>query len=174
MLLNLKEWNTKDHTVQWKDKLDLSDFLKERQDLSKFGTLEADLEAASKDGIIEVAGTLTLPVTMLCSRCLTEIDEVLTIPFRERFTQRTELIPQDNEESEEEVHLVKEDRLDLRPYVEENVWMALPYIPLCSEACKGLCPTCGQNRNTDPCGCSQEKVDPRLAGLADFFNQNKE
>ena len=42
---------------------------------------------------------------------------------------------------------------------------------LCSEDCKGLCPGCGADLNVEPCRCPKE-IDPRLAGLAKFFEQD--
>ena len=42
-----------------------------------------------------------------------------------------------------------------------------PLKRLCREDCRGLCPTCGRNRNTDDCACPapEEPVDPRLEPL---------
>ncbi|MDP4133889.1 MAG: DUF177 domain-containing protein [Bacillota bacterium] len=31
----------------------------------------------------------------------------------------------------------------------------IPLIALCSEDCKGLCPTCGKNLNEGPCSCGE-------------------
>lgn len=47
----------------------------------------------------------------------------------------------------------------------EEFSLALPVKPLCAETCKGLCPVCGKNRNTEPCACEQSDGDPRLAAL---------
>ena len=47
----------------------------------------------------------------------------------------------------------------------EEFSLALPVKPLCTEACRGLCPVCGKNRNNEPCACSGEQGDPRLAIL---------
>lgn len=47
----------------------------------------------------------------------------------------------------------------------EEFSLALPIKPLCSNECKGLCPECGSDRNTEPCSCVTKKGDPRLAAL---------
>jgi uncharacterized protein len=47
----------------------------------------------------------------------------------------------------------------------EQFQLALPMKALCSEACKGLCPTCGTNLNTGTCDCNIKWEDPRLAAL---------
>jgi uncharacterized protein len=172
MQLNIRDLSAKGATIHFTDSFDLADLLKGRHDIVEFGTLAADFTAEPESGVTRVTGELTLPVEMLCSRCLTPIKEKLSIPFDESFTQRSELVPKN--ESEEEVHLVSEDKLDLGPYVEEAVWLALPYVPLCKETCEGICPQCGRNRNEETCDCKLEQIDPRLAGLADLFNKETE
>ena len=47
----------------------------------------------------------------------------------------------------------------------EELSLALPVKPLCHGDCKGLCPVCGCNRNTDSCTCGRDQGDPRLAAL---------
>lgn len=115
-------------------------------------------------------GQLTARLELVCSRCLTSFTETYVIPFDEQFklTDSTDLSP---EEEEDDVTAVTEDLIDLQPYVEVALLLALPFAPLCSESCKGLCPTCGTNRNEQSCGCSNERIDPRLAGLQDFFKK---
>ena len=41
----------------------------------------------------------------------------------------------------------------LDPLVEEQVQLELPLKALCREDCRGLCPTCGADRNLAPCVC---------------------
>ncbi|WP_225312601.1 DUF177 domain-containing protein [Paenibacillus sp. 32O-W] len=166
MLLHLKDLIAKEKSVQIKESLDLSGLLQDREDLRSFGMLKTDLEARGESGMVVVSGELALDLEMACSRCLDPVRETLVIPFRELFAGSAELLP----ESElEDAHVVTEDKVDLIPYLEEAVVLALPYAPLCGEECRGLCPVCGSNRNTEPCQCKVERIDPRLAGLADFF-----
>jgi uncharacterized protein len=74
----------------------------------------------------------------------------------------------------EEVELQDEDLstsyyhdhvLDLGEMLREQFYLALPMQPLCKPDCQGLCPQCGADRNTDPCQCQTEWVDPRLSVL---------
>ncbi|WP_010269697.1 YceD family protein [Paenibacillus senegalensis] len=168
MQLNLKELIAKESTVRLKETLDVSDLLKGRQDYNGSGPLEADLQATASSGVVEVSGQLTIDVDMACSRCLESARQTLHIPYREWFAEREEAL---SEEQAEEAHVVAEDRLDLKPYLVEAVWFQLPVVPLCQEDCEGLCPQCGINRNEHTCQCSTERIDPRLAGLADFFKE---
>ncbi len=45
-------------------------------------------------------------------------------------------------------------RIDVRPAVREEVALAAAAFPLCREDCAGLCPRCGTDLNTGPCGCA--------------------
>ncbi|WP_369128232.1 YceD family protein [Paenibacillus larvae] len=90
--------------------------------------------------------------------------------FRECFAEKTGGLEQQDQEKYD-IHPAGEDYIDLSPYILENVMVSLPYAPLCKEACKGLCPNCGTNLNHQQCGCETDKIDPRLAGLADFFEK---
>jgi uncharacterized protein len=45
------------------------------------------------------------------------------------------------------------ERVDLEPVVREHLLLAIPLAPLCSESCRGLCPSCGADLNRDPCRC---------------------
>ncbi|WP_058303875.1 YceD family protein [Gorillibacterium timonense] len=171
MQINVKELTLKGKNVQLHESMDMSGLLSGRQDLEAFGVLEADLAAYADGNIAVVDGMLKLPVTMVCSRCLGSVQETLSIPFREKFTLGS--ISAEAGEEQDDLHQVQEDLVELAPYVEEAVWMALPYIPLCKEDCRGLCPECGTNLNERDCGCSTEKIDPRLAGLADLFKETR-
>jgi uncharacterized protein len=43
---------------------------------------------------------------------------------------------------------------------------------VCSDACKGICPVCGQNRNQVECGCSAKQVDDRWAALKNLTSKD--
>ena len=43
--------------------------------------------------------------------------------------------------------------VDLAPWARELVLTDLPFYPVCVPECLGLCPECGENRNTGACSC---------------------
>ena len=55
----------------------------------------------------------------------------------------------------------------------EEFSLALPVKPLCAKDCKGLCPSCGGNRNTETCSCDTGGKDPRMAVLRGLTIQKK-
>ena len=48
------------------------------------------------------------------------------------------------------------DQLDLGEMVREQFFLTVPLKRLCRDACRGLCPTCGANRNQVRCECPPE------------------
>ncbi|UUZ95769.1 DUF177 domain-containing protein [Paenibacillus sp. P25] len=169
MIIHFKELASKG-TIRFQEQVDLGGEPPKKGSLLNYGPLEVVLEAHHKTGAAEVSGSLSIEVEQACSRCLTPVRQKLNIPFHETFVRvEPENLPDEDDEEEEDVEYVTEERLDLTPYLLESVMFAIPFVPLCDEACQGLCPVCGANRNTEACGCKQDKVDPRLAGLADFF-----
>ncbi|MDD4097778.1 MAG: DUF177 domain-containing protein [Lentisphaeria bacterium] len=44
--------------------------------------------------------------------------------------------------------------IDLTDDIREDILLVFPQSFLCSEACRGLCPSCGGNLNREPCACS--------------------
>jgi uncharacterized protein len=55
------------------------------------------------------------------------------------------------------------EEINLDPLVREQVILALPTRPLCSENCRGLCSRCGVDLNQEDCRCSADAQDPRMA-----------
>jgi uncharacterized protein len=47
-----------------------------------------------------------------------------------------------------------DEAIDLDPALREQLLLALPFAPLCRHDCKGLCPSCGVDRNEITCHCT--------------------
>ena len=54
-----------------------------------------------------------------------------------------EEIKEKNEEDAQDLDMVVQDHIDLEPIIRDAIGIALPFIPLCSEDCEGLCSQCG-------------------------------
>ncbi len=142
------------------------------------GVLRGHLERVDGDSI-HVRGHLQAPLGLECGRCLElfslTLDQELDLfylPHR----------PEDEVEEEDEIELSDRDmvvayyrgeRLDLGEVVREQCFLSLPLKPLCREDCRGRCPSCGRNRNTESCGCPapEETGDLRLAGLKKLIDE---
>jgi uncharacterized protein len=114
--------------------------------------LRVDLRAQTVGDGVLVRGRMRTRLTQECRRCLAPVaadveDEVTLLfePLRE----------DEEEELEGEVYPLPErgDELDLGPALREELILRLPDFVLCSENCRGLCPTCGANLNETTCAC---------------------
>jgi uncharacterized protein len=75
--------------------------------------------------------------------------------------------------SETEIGYYNGDGLVLEDVLREQVLLSLPEKTLCRADCKGLCPSCGQNLNTESCSCESAEPDPRWSALSDLRSKIK-
>lgn len=113
-------------------------------------------------GFFRLIGTVAGVYSAPCARCLAPVRETFSVEI----DFPIETVPT---ESEEETVLAEGQKIDLTEISQETVSIHLPMRLLCREDCKGLCPKCGKDLNDGSCDCPKEEIDPRLAGLADFF-----
>ena len=69
------------------------------------------------------------------------------------------------DEGEAEIGFYEDGGMELEDILREQVLLALPMQRVCSEACKGICPVCGRNRNETACDCRVESADDRWGAL---------
>jgi uncharacterized protein len=106
--------------------------------------------------------------TFPCDRCLEDVNKNVNAHYDILYV--TENKPQEGEEENAEVQVITPDMnyLDLDEDVRQYLTLAVPAKRLCQDDCRGLCPTCGVNRNTTPCSCAGGAVDPRWEALKKF------
>ena len=127
--------------------------------------------AQQDTGRYRVVGKVAGELELTCGRCLEPITLPVVSSFDLCYVPRTENIGEGEREVEEDdltTAFYADDQIDLRELITEQLQLALPMKPLCSAACRGLCPQCGTNWNTASCRCSQQWEDPRLAALKQF------
>lgn len=161
--------------VRW-DQERLDQFLPEDDpfDLRILRPLDVDLEIDRRSDHIHIGGAVTGGLQMACHRCLkptlVPLDERVEIFLVEEqkkgaSEEETELEPEDLE-----YELFDGEEIDLDQLIAEQVFLALPFKVLCSEACRGLCPRCGSNLNEESCRCgggSQGSPFSRLETIKD-------
>ncbi len=143
----------------------------ENRDVLQFSTVQFSGEARYAAGLVEVKGVTQFNAAFSCGRCLQAFEQAYEVPFFERFVRENDGFVE--EEDEDQIHRIPDESFDITPYCKEEIFLALPYIPICNPECKGLCPQCGSNRNEHDCGCNTERIDPRFADLAKLFNQDQ-
>ncbi len=112
------------------------------------------LESVS-EGIL-ATGTVTGPWQAECRRCLAAVAGEVTVAFTELYEEH----PRDGES-----YPLRHDHIDLGVLAREALLLELPLAPVCAEGCRGLCPSCGTDRNRTSCDCAVMAPDPRWAAL---------
>jgi uncharacterized protein len=122
------------------------------------------LTAVLERNLIRVDGLIATTIDQVCSRCLADFKSQLKRQFTLRFS--SESADESHSRGEKEIEMTDEyvgltfytgESIDFTDTVQEQVVLALPYKPLCREACKGLCPRCGTDLNAGPCGCPDDR-----------------
>jgi len=122
------------------------------------------LEIDKNGDEIFLAGRATVDIQLECARCLNEYAHVFGAPFQ--LIVSVGEAPREGEERENEIFVPSGARyVDLTDEVRSELLLRVPLKPLCSKACKGLCPTCGANLNSAKCTCEAAGGDPRWEAL---------
>lgn len=127
-----------------------------------------------RDGVrVNVEGKVAAKLQLECDRCLKSIEFPVDSRFKLEYVTRQDYEAQqaiELTEDELDLSVFDGEAIDLDELVREELLLAVPTHLLCQENCKGVCPTCGVNRNTTECRCGNEEVDPRWAGLKELVN----
>jgi uncharacterized protein len=121
-------------------------------------------------------GRATTTLEVSCSRCAEPFRIPVDVPFDLFYLPQSENDGEGEREVQEEdlsTSFYRGEAIDLGELLREQFYLALPMKPLCTEACKGLCPQCGTNLNRGACDCKNTWEDPRLAGLKALLESEK-
>lgn len=130
-------------------------------ELSVTQLVEIDSQFYKIDQEVVVQGSLRSAVHLTCSRCAEEFEQPLSValdavylPVQAISSERTKEL----EQGEIDVYAYAEPVLDITEMVRDKLFFSIPLQPYCMVGCKGLCPSCGVNRNTISCQCAEEKL----------------
>jgi uncharacterized protein len=138
----------------------------------------AELDFYIEDENVFARGNLSGWVDVACSRCVGPVRVVIEEPLHVTFLPAGQ-IPDEEAEGEAvegeadesdasedlDVYPYHGEEIDLAPLLRDQFILAVPFAPLCSESCRGLCPVCGIDRNTGTCTCEASPPDPRWSAL---------
>jgi uncharacterized protein len=108
-------------------------------------------------------GTLSGAFECSCARCLEAAKVPVRIPVQVSFVSSSD---EDDDEAQDDIDVAHfdGDEINIGPELREQILLNMPINPVCREACAGLCPTCGVNRNEASCDCAA-KQEPELGKL---------
>lgn len=111
------------------------------------------------DGVIadfKVSGTADYQ----CVRCLTEWSAPIEVEASQHFSK----VP------DEDGHAIVDGAVDVGTPARDELALAVPLAPVCQTGCKGLCPICGTDLNSEPCEGHGDDSDSPFAALRDLFD----
>jgi len=157
--------------LQWKE--EKASLLVYMKDLTKidfdFETpLQSEVRIRRAGRSVLMTGKVQTTLRLQCVRCLKEFSYPLSTAF--------ELIlhPLKEAPSEEETEIGSEEmesgffeggEIHLSEIACEQIFLEIPYQPLCQEGCKGLCPICGKDQNLSSCQCVKEELGTGFSAL---------
>ena len=110
------------------------------------------------DGIL-ATGEVDSTALADCSRCLEPLKLAVEVDFQELFAYSLE---------QEDDFLVQDEKIDLEQAITDAVVLSLPFKPVCSEDCLGLCSECGVKMAEDPEHVHQAQNNSRWSELESF------
>ena len=126
-------------------------------DVAADSLVDVALVLQSFSGGLRAKGRVAAPWFGICRRCSIPVHGEVHVGVDERFVDHPE-------PGDEDAYPIENDFIDLAPMVLDAILLELPLAPLCREECRGLCPSCGIDRNEASCDCAAP-VDPRWATL---------
>lgn len=125
----------------------------------------ADIDSTKITFHLRIEGHLILP----CSRTLVDVFYPINVETTETF------LLQDSENStDDEVHQLNGDCIDLLPIIREIVLLEVPMQVFCEDVnSEGAAPQSGNDWEVVHEDDQTKKIDPRLEKLAKFFDDNK-
>lgn len=122
----------------------------ETRDLT--GRISGTLGRDGTDVLVDV--TVDYEAGLTCVRCLEGFVR------KGKTSERTLFFHEKNPSPEDLERYGSDGWVDLGPWIRELVLTDLPFYPVCRPDCLGLCPRCGENRNTGGCHCPSEEEFP--------------
>jgi len=111
-------------------------------------------------------GQVTTVVELQCSRCLERFCYPIKLGFHLNLVESQ--FKEEFTSNDEDVIFFDRNEVEIQPFIEQLVFLEIPFAPICTEQCKGLCPECGTNQNLSQCHCRHENTDPRWDRLKDL------
>src|SRR5579883_376671 len=91
-----------------------------------------------------------------CTRCTDQFERKISTGLQLHFVP-PRLAPNVGDPNVHTYDPTSVSAIDVLADIRDALILAIPMKNLCREDCKGLCPTCGKNRNREKCDCSENQ-----------------
>lgn len=109
------------------------------------------IDASLLNQTVYVKASYQIAVFSECVRCL----EVAPIEIKGSVNFIFKPASEQTDDKAEEISLCyyQGEEIDCSEYLIESILLSIPYAPVCSSDCKGLCSNCGNDLNSNVCSC---------------------
>ena len=132
--------------------------------LPKGSEIQVELRLESVHEGILATGEVFGVADLVCSRCLDPIKLEIEVDFQELFAYSS---------SSDDELVVDGEHIDLEQLVIDSVVLNLPFQPVCSPDCLGLCAECGEKLIENPSHEHQKPIDSRFEALKDLLSKEE-
>ena len=147
------------------------------KDIEYAGPIAGEVTLTNTGGSLLLRGHVSAPLRLECGRCLEPTEQEITADLEEEF----DLVTSRNAYHQEEVQAVDEDSpaaviagnvLDLGDLLRQNLLLAAPVQPLCSEECPGI-PVSSTATGTDAAATGVPQDSSPLRRLAELLAEKQ-
>ena len=114
---------------------------------------------------IYVSGGLKTEAQAECSKCLEPLTVPVQVDIQELFAYSLEV---------EDDLVIQDEQIDLEQVIVDSVVLNLPFTPICSSDCLGLCPECGVKMNENPDHEHEAPIDSRWSALEKLAQERED
>lgn len=137
---------------------DIPGLLTDPDDPGLEGPVRAEICLNRIDSFIYLQGSVKTEVNLVCDRCLN------SYPFAVDAAFSYLLIPQSLEREgldaargkDMEVLIYDSKGVPIGDILREQILLQIPLRKICSEGCRGICPSCGADLNKEACRCKKD------------------
>jgi uncharacterized protein len=113
-------------------------------------------------------GKVETTLRLTCVRCLNDFSFPISSSFDLTLSPLKKALAEEEVELKEgdmESNFFEGGQIHLSEIACEQVFLEIPYKPLCREDCRGLCPVCGKDLNLSACHCVPENSKSAFSAL---------
>ena len=121
--------------------------------------LDLDVRLESVHEGILATGEVFTDADGECSRCLDPLTLPVEVDFQELFAYSL---------TNEDDFVVQDEQIDLEQVIRDAVVLSLPFQPVCSKDCLGLCADCGVKLADNPQHVHEAAIDSRWIALEEL------
>ena len=118
-----------------------------------------DLLLTNTGEAILLTGTVKAKAQTECDRCLAPVTFDVAGEVEGYYLLEQSEDVEGYERDEFEV-ISSDGSFDIAPAIQAALVYATPFVIVCKDDCKGLCPHCGADLNEGPCSCGADGIDP--------------